>query len=142
MKEISSLKLKIIDADQILNMGGPWIGTLFLGDDLISHHCIADNYIYCEDREALFFVKFNKKSRFHYYFNIAFYSLKHKHTFEFDSEFDIVYINGFINSKELEIYHAFHNHFESNKDSFNVEEESFRPLRVSWKGPWGSEILQ
>ncbi|MDQ0065135.1 hypothetical protein [Chryseobacterium lathyri] len=47
--------------DQIINMGGPWVGELAINDTKISKNIIVDNYL--EDNEFYYFIKYFKISK-------------------------------------------------------------------------------
>ncbi|MGF7081174.1 hypothetical protein [Mucilaginibacter sp. UYCu711] len=125
---VQGLDLTISNANQILNMGGPWIGDISLGTDFISKNCIVDNFVYQENTSRLFFVKYNNVSKYSWYFSINFYNLKSKTIFEFDRVFDMVHLGRFTNDVKLEIYPAFHNQFEDKKEIFNLDEEDFSTI--------------
>lgn len=56
------------NADQIINMGGPWIGELVINDIEISNNIIIDNYL--DDKEFYYFIKYfeiSKKQKENYF---------------------------------------------------------------------------
>jgi hypothetical protein len=125
---IADIELTITNQDQILNMGGPGIGDVAIDNDLISKDCILDNFVYNEDLHLLFFVKYNRVSKYQWYFSINFYNVEAKTLYEFDKVFDMVYLGKFISKNELEIFHAFHGEFANTKSIFNLDEEEFEQI--------------
>jgi len=124
---VSGKVFTIENANEILRMGGPHIGDLLLDSNIISKDCIADNFIHKEDLNLLFFVSYRKVNTYHY-FTINFYNINSGELFEFDKEFDILYLGGFISKNELEIYTAFHDKFKDRKLIFNLDQENFRAI--------------
>ncbi|MDB5114994.1 MAG: hypothetical protein JWQ79_486 [Mucilaginibacter sp.] len=122
---VSGISLIITNQDQILNMGGPWIGDISTGTELISKDCLIDNLVAKEDLKLLFFVKFNKTSKYTWYFSINFYNIDTKVVCQFDKIFDMLYLGRFVSNTELEIYNAFHGEFENTKEIFNLDNENF-----------------
>lgn len=53
-------RVKVLNPYQIINMGGPWIGDLFVDDIYISSDIIVNNYI--DSNQVFYFVKYNKVS--------------------------------------------------------------------------------
>ena len=124
---VSGTVFTIENFDQILGMGGPHICDLLLGGSVISKDCIVDNFIHKEDLNLLFFIKYGRIN-FYGYFTICFYNINSGELFEFDREFDILYLGGFISENELEIYPAFHDAFKDQKLIFNLNQENFRAI--------------
>jgi hypothetical protein len=126
--KISGLELDIVNEDQILNMGGPWIGDLLLKGELISETCILDNFFFDEGTGVLYFVKYHFVSRYKWYFAIRFYAVESQILFEFDKLFDMVYLGNLIDKTKLEIYHAFHGQNPLKKSVLDLDQESFKQI--------------
>jgi hypothetical protein len=130
---IDGIEIAIDNAEQIINMGGPWIGDLYIGPDFVSKDCVLDNFVLTENKQLLFFVKHHffvtKKGWFgtsgFRYFTINFYNIDNKSSFEFKKEFSIIHIGNFISKNELEIYPAFHDQFKNKRIIINLDEEEF-----------------
>lgn len=125
---ISGIELTIDSYNQILGMGGPWIGSVSIGTDFISKDCLIDNFVYKEDMNLLFFVKFQLVSKYSWYFSINFYNINSKTIYEFDRTFNMVYLGEFRSKNELEIYPAFHDSFKNTQIIFNLDEEEFSQI--------------
>ena len=122
---VGELELMLTNERQILNMGGPWIADVSVGTDFVSNNCILDNFVHNKTFNLLFFVKFNKVSKYYWYFSINFYNIDTKTVFEFDRVFDMVHIGDFRTKNELEIYPAFHAQFKDTQQIFNLDQEEF-----------------
>ena len=110
-----------------MNMGGPYICSVYLGDKFIANKCIFGNFIYSEALDAIFFVR----ARIKWVFTICFYSIKNDQLYEFAKGFDIVFIKQFTHTHLLEIYHAFHDKLPERKDVFDIDEEPFIDINIS-----------
>jgi hypothetical protein len=86
---------------------------------------LVSNLVYKADDQLLFFVKFNKVSKYKGYFSINFYNIEAKTLYEFDKVFDMVHLGKFISKNELEIFNAFHGEFANTKSIFNLNDEEF-----------------
>lgn len=112
---------------QIISMGGPWIGNLYIGEKLVSGSIILDNVIFNEFKKQLLFIRFYKLSRWRSknYFKINYYDLIDKQLYEFEKKFDMVFIKKFLDQNNLEIYKAFHDKLIETKEVFNIQDETF-----------------
>lgn len=117
---------------QIINMGGPWIGELFLGQKFISDNIIIDNFLYRESLSRLFVVKYHQCSKWQRdnYFTINFLDLRNDSFYESDKKFEKAFLDRFISSDEIEIYLAFHNKINAHRSVFNLREENWRVART------------
>jgi hypothetical protein len=105
------LKIKFQNPQQIINMGGPWIGDLFVGDLLIDINVIIDNVIYKQDLDSYFFVKYHNISKWQKdnYFTINLWDRANAVKKESGDKFDMLYIKEGLNKDEILIYNSFHN---------------------------------
>jgi len=64
--------------NQIINMGGPWIGDLFLKKHIICKGVLIDSQNFYPKEEKLFFVKYHEVSkwRVHNFFTINYWNKK------------------------------------------------------------------
>ena len=122
---ISGVEIEVSSTDQVLNMGGPWIGDLYIDGCFVSNNCVVNNFVFDEKRKLIFFVKYHLANKYYWYFTINFYNIKDKVAFEFEREFDMVYIKQFIGSNLLEIYRAFHGQFPEKRQVFDLDAEDF-----------------
>src|SRR5579862_6362624 len=122
---VSGLELTIENAGQILNMGGPWIGNVWLGAYFISHDCIVDNFVYLKESGCIFFVKYHLVSKYSWYFTLNFYNVNTKSIYEFKLVFNMVYLGEFVAKNKLKIYNAFHGRFENTSLILDLDEEEF-----------------
>ncbi|MBQ0738619.1 hypothetical protein [Aquimarina celericrescens] len=106
----SSSNIKFEDPHQILGMGGPWIGKLYIQDELVSQNVVVDNFFQDKKLNRVYFIIYKKTSRWlkKNYFYVAFFDLKSKIVFQYDNKFDMIYINEVCNGEELSYYDAFH----------------------------------
>ena len=125
---VSGIELTTVNEAEILGMGGPWIADVSIGHQLLSRDCIVDNFVYNNEMKLLFFVKFNKVSKYRWYFSINFFNMGSKTVFEFDKEFDMIHLGEFVSKNELEIYPAFHDKFKDTKQLFNLDREEFHQI--------------
>ena len=121
---LSELELTITNGQEILSMGGPYIGDIWLNDQLIEKDCIVDNFIYHEQLKLLFFVKYHRINGYQY-FTINFYLLKDNKNGQFAKDFDMVHLKQFLPGNKLEIFHAFNDGNEKNRLVFDMDEEEF-----------------
>ncbi|MGZ3750214.1 MAG: hypothetical protein ACXVB0_20665 [Mucilaginibacter sp.] len=121
---ISGIELTTTNEGEILRMGGPWVGDVSIGTDLISKDCNVDNFLYNQDLNLLFFVKYHQIN-YYQYFTINFYNISTKTVYEFEREFDMVHLGEFKSKNELEIYPAFHDKFKNIQIIFNLDDEDF-----------------
>ena len=124
----SGLALTINNPHEVLSMGGPFIGELSIGTNFISEDCLVDNYVFKEYSNLLFFIKYHRINLYQY-FTINFYNPDTLTVYEFDKEFDMVYLGNFRTKNELEIYHAFHDKFPDSQHIFNLDTEIFSPVK-------------
>jgi hypothetical protein len=113
------------NVQEIMGMGGPWVGDLYLGELFISGNVVARNYLWNEQLDALFFVKRYHVNKYYGFFSINFYKIKGGVVFRFNEEFDYLCLGKFISEHEIEIYRAMHDKIDSKKLVFNINEEDF-----------------
>lgn len=121
----TELNVSFLNPSQILNMGGPWIGDMYINDTLIIKDCVLDNYLYSAKLNSLYFVQYHLISRYYWYFSISFIDLEDNTVFKYDKEFDMLYLNEFISDYELEIFRAFHTQNLSTRAVFNIYKEPY-----------------
>lgn len=124
---ISGLEITINNALQIINMGGPYIGTISLGNRIIAEDCILDNFLYRDDLKKLFFVKYHVVNH-EWCFTINFFSIDENQEFEFTRIIKMVYLKQFLSANELEFFNAFHDKNPERRDVFDINKEPFRKV--------------
>ena len=120
---ISGIELSLDIKGEILRMGGPWIGDIYTGKDLISKDCIIDNFVYQKGTNLLFFVKYHRIHNY-YYFTINFYNPETKTLYEFDKEFEMLHLKEFVSDNELHVYNSFNDQVGNNY-CFKLDDEEF-----------------
>ena len=58
---MSNNEIKFIEPDQIINMGGPWIGILTINNIKVTDNVIIENHL--EDEIFYYFIKYFKISK-------------------------------------------------------------------------------
>lgn len=130
-KNILGITFTVDNIDQILNMGGPWICSLSLGNRLIAEKCIVDNFLANELSQQIFFVEYHRVSKWKKdnYFTIDFFDISSNEIYEFEKRFDMVYLKSFSSSNEIEIFYAFHDKNFDSRDIFNIGIEHYRKIK-------------
>jgi hypothetical protein len=126
-KTIAGIELTITNTQERLSMGGPHTGDVQIDDGLVLADCVLDNFVFREDQGLLFFVKYHSLNNYQY-FTINFTDLTSKAVFEFEREFDMIHIKGFLGANELEYYNAFHANFNYAGPIFDLNKEEFRQV--------------
>ncbi|RKR82625.1 hypothetical protein BDD43_2810 [Mucilaginibacter gracilis] len=122
--QISGKELYMVNTGETLSIGGPYVGDAHLDNILIVKNCVADNFVYRDDLNFLFYVQYHKVNH-HDFFTINFRNLINSSNFQFNREFKMVHIKGFISMNELEIFLAFHDELPNRKQIFNIDDEDF-----------------
>lgn len=122
-KIYEKIKVHFENAHQIINMGGPWIGNLFLNGEFITTDVVIDNTI--NNRSKLFYVKYNEVSRWQKdsYFAINYYDLHENAEHQFQKKFSMLYLGNFVDDETIEIFEAFHNNNTETRRYFNIVTE-------------------
>jgi hypothetical protein len=120
---INGKVIKFINPDQIINMGGPWVGELMIGDDKIMDNVIIDNTIYDVHQNRLYIVKYFNLSKWQHknYFSICYLDLFTDKIYVIDLKFEMIFIKEIYSSNELIYYEAFHDQDEKVKKKLNLE---------------------
>ena len=100
--------------NQILGMGGPWIGDLIVKKNHVSSDVIIENVFFCEDSNRLYYLKYCKGKSFFskYYFVICSVDLNSCEIIQYEMKFKLIYIKDVVNGN-LNYFEAFHNNDES-----------------------------
>jgi hypothetical protein len=109
--------------NQVINMGGPWVGKLLLDNNEITDNVVLENIFYNKAQNNLYFIKYHEISKWQKenYFSINILDLQTNNLFMYDLKFRQVYIEK-IDKDDLIYYEAFHNKDESKKSILNVKE--------------------
>ena len=62
-KEVQEKDIRFENPNQIINMGGPWVGNLFLNGVFITSNVNIDNVVYKLSGSQVFFVKYYEISK-------------------------------------------------------------------------------
>lgn len=124
-KKVQEKDIKFENPNQIINMGGPWVGNLFLNGVFITSNVNIDNVVCKPSGSQVFFVKYYDISKWQNknFFTINFLDLISNLLYEFERKFDKVFLGEFKNDNELEIYSAFHLDNSTLKTMFNTKIE-------------------
>lgn len=123
-------KTKIIfyDIDQILGMGGPYIGKLkiensnIISDDFF----IAENYIVSDDKKLTILAKYYKAKWFRdNYFTIMVFNIEDNVKYESLEKFKIIHLKS-INNNKINFYRANHDKIEKFKDEVIFNKSNFK----------------
>lgn len=132
MKELFLPKygLHIENTQQIINMGGPYVGSLYFDTELLSPNCVADNILIDEPNDRVYFIKYhnytNRASG--RYFTINYYCGNEGDVFESERRFDMLYIKPSYRVDELQIFHGFHDQSPVKSSGFKLIKEDFFPV--------------
>jgi len=121
MKKLRA-NIEFKNPDQIISMGGPWVGELYFDKLKVSDNVILDNIIQDEIKDRLYFIKYNLNGsgKREYYFSINFLDVHAKDVYMFDMKFNKVYIKHLSNEDSLTFYRAFHDSIEKFRDVLNL----------------------
>jgi hypothetical protein len=111
------------DAHQVINMGGPYVGTLCMDNKVISQNCITDNLLADDQNERLYFVKYHSltKWRSGIHFTINCYDNKLDQISESKEIFNSVFLKQFLSGNKIEILEAFYDTPNAKTRMFDVE---------------------
>jgi len=128
--KIHNHELFEVDANQIINMGGPYVCDLYMDTFLISNNVVVDNFIFNEKKNLLYFVKYYEglKWQSDTYFTINSYHIETSVVNESNRHFIMVYLKKLINENTMEIFLAFHDRNVSQRDIFDLQEGNFHML--------------
>jgi len=119
-------RVKFTNPDQILNMGGPWVGDFFCNDLFISNNVIIDNVLCDKSSEKVFFIKYHfvsKRRAKENYFTINYFDVRKKCICEFKKKFEMLFLNSLLSENEIEIFMSFNNKNEKKRMVFYVVDE-------------------
>ncbi len=117
-------KIKFSHPYQILNMGGPWIGNLYVNEEIICRNVIIDNIIISSDRKKLYFIKYNKVSKWanENYFTLRYIEAPTKKKIEYDLTFETIYVKEIDENNNLTFYSCFQDNKEEKQKRLNLNE--------------------
>lgn len=126
-KQLCELEFKIENVDQILNMGGPWICSLYLGDTLISDNCIVDSFLEDDACQKIYFIKYHRISKWKAdnFFTLNYISINDKAIYKSKRTFEMLYLKRFLDQENIEVFYAFHDKNKETRDVFTVSEQQF-----------------
>jgi len=126
-KELCGLEFNMENIEQIMNMGGPWICSLFLENNLISDHCAIDNILEDSSHQRIYFVKYHRTSKWKAdnFFTLNYFSINEKAIYQSKRRFEILYLKKLLNPENIEIFYAFHEKNQDNRDVFTVSKQQF-----------------
>lgn len=118
------------DVQQVINMGGPYVGTLRIDNTVISEDCIADNLLPDNVNGRMYFVRFHNRTRWRsgIYFTINFYEDRNGLVFQSQETFDLVFLKQLLKDNKIEIIQALYDKPEGKTKMFNIQKEKFSPV--------------
>lgn len=124
-------KISIINSDQVINMGGPWVGDLSIGEKIITNNVVDRNLIFDDVNNRVFFVKYHLISKWQKdnFFTINIFNIKDQSVYESIKHFSMVYLKQIVTGNILEIYIAFHDQNIANKRLFYIDQEVFEMIK-------------
>jgi hypothetical protein len=130
LTSIIGCTFRVDDAYQILNMGGPYVGTLGCNGKVISQNCIADNLLSDDQNERLYFVKYHSltKWRSGVYFTINCYDSKLGQIYESKEMFNIIFLKQFLSGNKIEILEAFYDMPNAKRRVFDIGGQQFNSI--------------
>lgn len=112
---------------QVINMGGPWIGSLYLNECFVANGIVLDNLLYLPDNSKVFFVKYheipNKGNGV--VFTICYWDLATKKLFESPEEFNMLYLKKFNDEGLMIVCDAFHGELPERCYAYELKLENF-----------------
>lgn len=119
--------MTITNPREILKIGGPYVGDIYVEEKLISTDCVLENFLFDKELRLLFFVKFHQIN-FYQFFTINFYNPDSDTRFEFETEFEMLYLRSILNKNELEIYTSFTDYYPEKRLIFSLDSEEFHKV--------------
>gem|GEM_PF-126380 len=150
---VNNRKIVFIQPEQILNMGGPWVCKMHIGEDFKINNVLVDNIITNNNR--LYFIRYIERSKWKRdtFFQIYYFDFLSNNVFAYEQHFEIIFIDNIMNN-EMVYYEAFHNKDENTKRSillqpsnwkkyeyFKKKLESPISFRIKLNLPDGKEVL-
>lgn len=119
---LEKLTIKFDNPDQILNMGGPWVGNLYINDKLVDEDIIIDNYILDKNCEKIYFIKYKKVSKWmdNNKFFLRYWELSSKKLFEYELSFNFIFLVDIKNENEIIYYKSFHGKNDQQRHIINL----------------------
>ena len=126
-KKLCGLEFNIENIEQIINMGGPWICSIYLENHLISDHCVIDNILEHPPFERVYFVKYHRTSKWKAdnFFTLNYFSVNDNKIYQSKRRFEMLYLKKILNQESIEIFYAFHDKNQDRRDVFAVSEQQF-----------------
>jgi hypothetical protein len=121
---INGKKLSWNNPEEILGMGGPWIGELILDQTKISNNSVVGNFLFDGKTDRIYFVKYNRISKWakDNFFSIHYYNLNSGKLAMLDKAYQKVYLES-IEETGLVIFNAFHNKNALQRTSIYLSKE-------------------
>lgn len=121
--------------EQILNMGGPWIGNLFYKGFEISKNVLLDNRVLSLDTDRAFFVKYHPAKQVKdVFFTLCFYVFNTSRIYQYKTTFDKLYIGKMPSDNTLTLFHAFHSEISEAMFTFQLDCKGFAHVTTRPRG--------
>lgn len=131
MNIINKEKIRFENPNQIINMGGPWIGELFYGEFKIATKVIIDNLVMNEESGKLFFVEYHDISKWQKNNSFTINSLDgFGNLCKYDTQFKTIYIDNIDIQNNLHYFEAFHEKGPEKKRMKKMDEINRQCYRI------------
>lgn len=97
--------------EQIINMGGPWVGELIIDQKSVVDNVVIDNLYVNSETRKLYFIRYHEVSKWQKdnFFFVYFIESGNGDMYMYDLKFDQVFIDEVSVNNELTYFDAFHN---------------------------------
>jgi hypothetical protein len=123
MKEIIVGETKLFwnNPEEILGMGGPWIGDLMVGERITATCTVVNNFLFDKKHGKIYFIRYNRVSEWanDNFFSIQYYALNSCKVYNMNKAYDSIYLDS-IDGNFLIAFKAFHNKDSSKRISINL----------------------
>ena len=118
------LNIDFKNQNQVISMGGPWVGDLFIKGTLVSDKVVLDNIVFNKSSDHVFFVKYHEISNWQNenFFTINSLNLITDEIHESKERFQALFISDSKSKHELKVYKSFHDGFEEMASSMKLSE--------------------
>jgi len=107
---------------QIINIGGPWVGTLVIDQKVIADSVLVDNLYPNPKTEKLYFIRYHDVSKWqkNNFFFVYFIEIESGEMYMYDLKFEQIFIDNISSDNEMTYFEAFHNKNEEQIREINL----------------------
>tara|TARA_R110002050_G_scaffold200492_1_gene335368 strand:+ start:27675 stop:28091 length:417 start_codon:yes stop_codon:yes gene_type:complete len=108
--------------NQIINMGGPWVGDLYLGGPKLANNILIDNLVYNKNLNKLFFVQYIEISKWqrNNFFTINYFDVRLNRILQYEKKFERIFLKEISNEYKCGYYDAFHDENEKHLNTLDL----------------------